>query len=63
MSISLGILWLSDVTARRRALYRMNDLLQRTGLTPSVPGDRPVVDSVKTVPHTIRRHVSRWLHR
>ena len=63
VSISLGILWLSDVTARRRALYRMNDLLRRAGLTPSVPGGRPVVDSIKTVPHTVKRRVSRWLHR
>ena len=63
VSISLGILWLSDVTARRRALFRMNDWLGRVGLKPSPPGDRPVSDSIKMLPHTFKRRVRRWWRR
>jgi hypothetical protein len=63
VSISLGILWLSDVTARRRALYRMNDWLARFGLKPSLPGERPVGDSIKVLPHAVKRRVRRWLRR
>jgi hypothetical protein len=63
VSISLGILWLSDVTARRRALYRMNDWLERVGMKPSLPGESPVGDSLKLMPHKVKRQVKRWLGR
>lgn len=63
VSISLGILWLSDVTASRRALYRMNDWLERAGLKPSLPGEKPLGDAVKVVPHRLKRRVRRWMGR
>ena len=62
VSISLGILWFSDVTARRRHLYRVNDWLERAGLQPAMPGDRPVSDAVKALPLTIKRRLRRWWH-
>jgi hypothetical protein len=45
VSVSLGILWFSDVTARRRHLYRVNAWLERAGLQPAPPGDRPLSDA------------------
>jgi Cupin-like domain len=63
VSISLGILWFSDVTARRRHLYRVNGWLERAGLHPSVPGDSPVSDSIKSLPLMVKRHLRRWMHR
>ena len=62
VSISLGILWFSDVTARRRHLYRVNDRLERAGLRPAMPGVRPVSDAVKALPLTIKRRLRRWWH-
>jgi hypothetical protein len=59
VSISLGILWYSDVTARRRHLYRVNDWLERAGLRPATPGESQVRDTVKALPLTVRR----WLRR
>jgi hypothetical protein len=61
VSISLGILWYSDVTARRRHLYRVNGWLERTGMKPALPGERPLVDAIKAVPLTLKRRVRRWL--
>ena len=61
ISISLGILWFSDVTARRRHLYRVNSWLERAGLSPTAPGDRPVVDSLKALPFTVKRRLRRLL--
>ena len=57
VSISLGILWYSDVTARRRYLYRLNGWLERAGLTPTMPGERPLTDAVKALPLTIKRRL------
>jgi hypothetical protein len=61
VSISFGILWYSDVTARRRHLYRVNGWLERAGLQPAAPGERPVADALKALPLTVKRHVRRWL--
>jgi len=61
VSISLGILWYSDVTARRRHLFRVNRWLERAGMNPSMPGDRPVADAVKALPLTIKRRLRRLL--
>jgi hypothetical protein len=61
VSISLGILWFSDVTAHRRHLYRVNSWLERAGLHPTVPGDRPVTDSLKALPLTVKRRLRRLL--
>src|SRR5579862_3701717 len=63
VSISLGILWFSDVTARRRHLYRVNSLLERAGLHPSAPGSSPVSDSIKALPLVMKRRLRRWMHR
>jgi hypothetical protein len=57
LSISLGILWFSDVTARRRHLYRVNGWLERAGLRPAEPGAQPGLDALKALPVTLKR---RW---
>jgi len=62
VSISLGILWFSDVTARRRHLYRVNDWLERAGLHPGVPGESPFSDSIKALPLIMKRRLRRWMH-
>jgi len=61
VSISLGILWFSDVTARRRHLYRVNGWLERVGLHPAPPGDRPLGDALKALPLTVKRRARRLL--
>jgi hypothetical protein len=63
VSISLGILWFSDVTARRRHLYRLNGWLERAGLHPSTPGDHVFTDSIKSLPLTVKRRLRRWMQR
>jgi hypothetical protein len=63
VSVSLGILWFSDVTARRRHLYRVNGWLERAGLHPSVPGSSPLGDSIKALPLLMKRRLRRWIHR
>lgn len=59
VSISLGILWLSDVTARRRHLYRVKRLLAPTGLRFPEPGQAPVLDAALALPVTIKRKLRR----
>jgi hypothetical protein len=61
VSISLGILWYSDVTARRRYLSRVNGWLETAGLRPSPPGERPLADTIKTLPVTVKRRLRRAL--
>jgi hypothetical protein len=63
VSISLGVLWHSDVTARRRALYRVNDWLRRAGVAPARPGTHPVVDELKVLPFGLKRRVQRTFRR
>jgi hypothetical protein len=63
VSISLGILWYSDVTARRRYLYRVNDWMEQAGLKPAAPGDHPMSDAIKVLPQTIKRRLRRWWQR
>jgi len=63
VSVSLGILWFSDVTARRRHLYRVNGWLERAGLHPPVPGSSPLGDSIKALPLVMKRRLRRWVHR
>jgi hypothetical protein len=63
VSISLGVLWFSDVTARRRHLYRVNGWLERMGLHPSMPGDNLASDSIKAFPLVVKRRFRRWMHR
>jgi hypothetical protein len=62
VSISLGILWFSDVTARRRHLYRVNNWLERVGFNPALPGESPVSDSIKALPLLMKRRLRRWMH-
>jgi hypothetical protein len=52
--------WFSDVTARRRHLYRVNRWLERIGMNPAIPGDRPMRDAIKALPLMVKRRVRRW---
>lgn len=61
VSISLGILWFSDVTARRRHLYRVNGWLERAGMHPPMPGSSPMGDSIKALPLVMKRRLRRWM--
>lgn len=61
VSVSLGILWHSDVTARRRHLYRVNEWVRRTGRSPRRPGEQPLVDSIKVMPFLLKRRLARAL--
>jgi hypothetical protein len=61
VSISLGILWFSDVTARRRNLYRVNQWLERAGLPQPEPGARPALDAIKSLPVMVKRRLRRAL--
>lgn len=61
VSISLGLLWFSDVTARRRHLFRMHHLLERAGLPVAVPGQRPLTDALLGMPFTFARRLKRAL--
>ncbi len=61
VSISLGILWFSDVTARRRHLYRVNGWLERAGLKPREPGAQPTLDALLALPVTLKRRLRRVL--
>jgi len=63
VSISLGILWFSDVTARRRHLYRVNSWLERAGLHPPVPGSSPLGIPSRRLPLVMKRRLRRWMHR
>ena len=62
VSVSLGILWFSDVTARRRHLYRVNNWLERVGLHPAPPGNSSLGDSIKALPLLMKRRLRRWMH-
>jgi Cupin-like domain len=62
VSISVGVLWHSDVTAHRRHLNRVNGWLERAGLPTAAPGEHPVVDSLKTLPFMIKRRMTRTPH-
>lgn len=61
VSVSLGILWFSDVTARRRHLYRVNGWLERAGLKPPEPGAQPALDALLALPVAIKRRLKRVL--
>ncbi len=61
VSVSLGILWFSDVTARRRHLYRVNGWLERAGMHPAAPGEKPLSDSIKAFPLLAKRRLRRWM--
>lgn len=63
VSISLGILWFSDVTAKRRHLYRVNRWLENLGLQPSLPGNSTTGDAVKALPLVIKRRLGRLVRR
>jgi hypothetical protein len=63
VSVSLGVLWYSDVTATRRHLYRVNNWLERVGLHPADPGAHPLSDSVKSFPLLIKRGLTRLMGR
>lgn len=47
VSISIGVVFYTDVTRRAARLHILNRILRRLGLTPSVPGARPWIDAAK----------------
>ena len=57
VSISLGVLWHSEVTARRRNLYRVNEWMRRFGMAPRRPGEQPLLDAAKVMPFLLKRRV------
>jgi len=61
VSVSLGILWFSDVTARRRHLYRVNGWMERLGLRPTAPGSNALSDGIKSFPLLVKRRVRRMV--
>jgi len=63
VSISLGILWFSDVTAQRRQVYRVNGWLERVGLHPKAPGEHPLADTFKGLPTIAKRRLRRAIGR
>ncbi len=48
VSISIGVVFYTDVTRRMARLHVLNHLLRRLGLTPSAPGSSPGLDALKT---------------
>lgn len=48
VSISIGVVFYTDVTQQMARLHVLNHLLRRVGLTPSAPGSRPGLDALKT---------------
>jgi hypothetical protein len=63
VSISLGILWHSDCTARRRQLYSVKRWLRRLGLHPAPVGASPRLDTLKSLPFQLKRRALRGLQR
>lgn len=63
VSISLGVLWLSDVTSRRRQLWRVNQGLAKVGLHPRPAGQAPLLDALKVAPFQARKRAARALRR
>lgn len=47
VSVSIGVVFYTDVTRRAARLHILNRVFRRFGLNPSVPGARPWVDRVK----------------
>jgi hypothetical protein len=63
VSISLGLLWYSDVTARRRHLFRIHHWLERVGMPKANPGDWPLADALFALPVSVKRRVRRAVRR
>ena len=63
VSISLGVVWHSDVTADRRRLYLMNARMRQARLNPRPVGASPGVDRLKLAPFIVRRRILRALRR
>ena len=61
VSVSLGVLWQSDETARHRNLYRVNRWLRGIGLAPRPAGESAVVDQLKMAPFALKRRAARVL--
>jgi len=61
VSISFGVLWQSDHTARQRNLYRVNRWLRGVGLAPRPAGESSVVDELKVAPFALKRRATRVL--
>jgi len=61
VSISLGVVWHSDVTAARRQLFRVNRWLRSLGLRPAPAGRSPRLDALKVAPLQLKRRALRLL--
>ena len=61
VSISLGVVWHSDVTAARRHLYQVNRWLRALGLEPAPAGRSPRLDALKVSPLQLKRRAARLL--
>ena len=58
VSISFGVLWQSDHTARHRNLYRVNRWLRALGLAPRPAGESAIVDELKVAPFALKRRAA-----
>ena len=47
VSISIGVVFYTDVTKRHANVHAWNRLLRRAGVAPRPPGESPLIDSVK----------------
>jgi hypothetical protein len=47
VSISIGVVFYTDVTRRHAYVHAFNRLLRRTGLSPSLPGQSRLMDTLK----------------
>lgn len=63
VSISLGVVWHSDITADQRRLYAVNGWLRDAHLNPRPVGTAPWIDQLKLAPFRARRSVARVVRR
>lgn len=62
-AIRRGNKFLNFIQNLPRRVYRVNELLERMGLDPSSPGDKPTSESIEALPLLAERRLRRWLHR
>jgi hypothetical protein len=47
VSISIGVVFYTDVTRRHAHIHALNRVLRRFGISPRMPGESPLVDGIK----------------
>ena len=47
VSISIGVVFYTDVTRRHAHIHALNRVLRRLGVSPRVPGASPLIDGLK----------------